>query len=142
MFQNVFDRIAHESSRNVAASGNEILIFQLPNLTGGKIVTKMFIDLHIHSTASDGTDSPKEIAEKILLTDEEINALKLLTHDEKISYFDYVKNISADELARQVKIADLNHNSDLSRIPEEMRTSKDLRRVEKYSQALKILKGD
>ena len=25
----------------------------------------MFIDLHIHSTASDGTDNPEEIVEKI-----------------------------------------------------------------------------
>ena len=79
---------------------------------------------------------------KISLTDEEIHALKLLTHDEKISYFDYVQNISADELARQVKIADLKNNSDLSRIPKEVQTSKDFKRVEKYKQALKILRGD
>lgn len=51
-------------------------------------------------------------------------------------------NFSVDELARQVKIADLKHNSDLSRIQKEVRTSKDFKRIEKYSQALKILRGD
>jgi len=51
-------------------------------------------------------------------------------------------NFSVDELAKQVKIADLKHNSDLSRIPQEVRTSKDFKRMEKYSRALKILRGD
>ena len=74
--------------------------------------------------------------------DEEIQALNLLTHDEKISYFDYVQRIKSDELATQVKIADLNHNSDLSRIPQEARTEKVFKRVEKYQQASKILGGD
>lgn len=40
----------------------------------------MFIDLHIHSTASDGTDSPKEIVEKFSHKDG-IKIFALTDHD-------------------------------------------------------------
>ena len=44
-----------------------------------------------------------------------IEAVKLLTHDDGIEYFDYVKRLGRNEIARKVKIADLNHNLDISR---------------------------
>ena len=40
----------------------------------------MFIDLHIHSTASDGTDSPEEIVEKISCKDG-VKIFALTDHD-------------------------------------------------------------
>lgn len=48
-------------------------------------------------------------------SDEVIDALKLLTHDPIVPYMDYVKKIKENEIARKVKLADLKHNSDLSR---------------------------
>ncbi|MDY4655844.1 MAG: GTP pyrophosphokinase [Eubacteriales bacterium] len=48
--------------------------------------------------------------------EEIITALKLLTHDKAVPYMDYVKEIGKNELARKVKIADLKHNSDASRL--------------------------
>ena len=48
-------------------------------------------------------------------SDEVIDALKLLTHDPIVPYMDYVKKIKENEIARKVKLADLLHNSDLSR---------------------------
>ncbi len=44
-----------------------------------------------------------------------INALKLLTHDESVSYMDYVREIAKNPIARKVKMADLKHNMDLTR---------------------------
>ena len=52
---------------------------------------------------------------------------------------DYVMKIKGNELARAVKLADLAHNSDLSRLPSV--TEKDLQRVEKYKQAMAALRG-
>ncbi len=46
---------------------------------------------------------------------EVLQALRLLTHDPSIPYLDYVKNIKNNPVARAVKLADLAHNSDLSR---------------------------
>ena len=66
-----------------------------------------------------------------------IDALELLTHREGVSYFDYVAAIKLNPIARQVKMADLRHNSDLTRL--DVVDSKALERVEKYKKALEIL---
>ena len=66
-----------------------------------------------------------------------IAAIALMTHGEDVPYLDYVAEIKKNELARAVKLADLRHNSDLTRIstPDEW----DLARVEKYKAAIKLL---
>jgi (p)ppGpp synthase/HD superfamily hydrolase len=66
-----------------------------------------------------------------------IDALELLTHREGVSYFDYVAAIKLNPIARQVKMADLRHNSDLTRL--DVVDSSALARVEKYKKALEIL---
>lgn len=47
-----------------------------------------------------------------------ISALKYLTHDKSVPYADYIKKIKENPIARAVKLADLKHNSDLSRYDE------------------------
>lgn len=68
---------------------------------------------------------------------EVIAVLKLLTHPEGVPYMDYVRNLAGNPTARKVKLADLRHNSDLSRIGEA--TGKDLERIEKYRKAIALL---
>ena len=51
---------------------------------------------------------------------------------------DYVAALKDDPVARRVKIADLTHNSDLTRLDHEP-TEADLQRVEKYQAALRLL---
>ena len=68
---------------------------------------------------------------------EVIDVLKLLTHQESISYIDYIYKISENPIARKVKIADLRHNSDISRL--NIIDYKTEMRLEKYKQALEIL---
>ncbi len=67
-----------------------------------------------------------------------IEALKLLTHDHDVEYMDYVKEIKKNPIARAVKLADLNHNSDITRLDNP--TEKDFERREKYLKAIEILK--
>lgn len=45
-----------------------------------------------------------------------INSLRLLTHTKGISYMDYIKAISENPIARKVKIADIKHNLDATRM--------------------------
>ena len=68
---------------------------------------------------------------------EVVDALRYLTHPEGVNYFDYVKKIGENEIATKVKISDLKHNSDLSRLNEI--TEWDLKRVEKYKLCLDYL---
>lgn len=69
--------------------------------------------------------------------EEVISVLKLLTHNPEVPYMDYVREIAKNPLAKQVKIADLRHNSDLSRM--DSVDEKALKRAEKYREALRVL---
>ena len=73
--------------------------------------------------------------------DEVLDALRLLTHDDSVPYLDYVREIAKNPVAKKVKLADLAHNSDLSRLNHEP-TEKDLERVRKYQKAREILQGE
>jgi (p)ppGpp synthase/HD superfamily hydrolase len=52
---------------------------------------------------------------------------------------DYYKKVKSNTLAAQVKIEDLKHNIDLSRIPNP--TQQDYERTEKYEQAKRFLEA-
>ena len=67
-----------------------------------------------------------------------IAALALLTHDPAVEYMDYVRAIKDNPIARAVKLADLKHNSDLTRL--DTVDEKALTRREKYLHAMTLLK--
>ena len=102
----------------------------------GENISAVIVAL-LHDVAEDTSLTVDDLRQKIPLTAAEIRALELLTHDEKISYAEYIARIKADDLARTVKLADLRHNSDLSRIKNP--APNDFARAEKYRAALNIL---
>ena len=65
------------------------------------------------------------------------DAVALMTHAEGDPYLDYVSKIKENPIARKVKLADLRHNSDLSRLDRVDATA--LARVEKYAAAIRLL---
>ena len=68
------------------------------------------------------------------------DALALLTHDESVPYMEYVAALKDNPIARLVKLADLEHNSDISRIDQV--TAKDVERLGKYQKAKELLLGN
>lgn len=72
-----------------------------------------------------------------MFSNEIVNAIKLMTHNPKEDYFTYIDRISTNRIASLVKISDLKHNSDESRLNNV--TEKDIKRIEKYKKALEIL---
>ncbi len=66
-----------------------------------------------------------------------LDALALMTHDKRIPYMDYVAKIKGNKIARTVKLADLKHNSDLSRLYNV--DEKAMKRIDKYRQAIALL---
>ena len=66
-----------------------------------------------------------------------LEALALLTHDESVPYLQYVAAIREHPVARAVKLADLRHNSDLTRL--DTVTEADLARLKKYRAAEALL---
>ena len=90
----------------------------------------------LHDIVED-TEYTFEDLEKMGFESEIIDALKLLTHGENVNYFDYVRKIKENPIAKKVKLADLAHNSDLTRL--DNIDEKALKRREKYIEAIKIL---
>ena len=68
-----------------------------------------------------------------------LEAVALLTHDPAEPYLSYVARVKENPIARRVKLADLRHNSDLSRIKKV--TERDLKRVEQYAAAIRLLEA-
>ena len=67
-------------------------------------------------------------------------AVRLLTHDDGTDYFDYVRRIKGNPIAKAVKLADLAHNSDQTRCIGSGLSDEQLTRWrEKYSRAKEIL---
>ena len=66
-----------------------------------------------------------------------MEALTLLTHEDDVDYMDYVRAIKENPIAKAVKIADLRHNSDITRL--DAVDEKALARRAKYQAALALL---
>ncbi|MGN0977340.1 MAG: GTP pyrophosphokinase [Faecousia sp.] len=66
-----------------------------------------------------------------------IGAIQAMTHPEGVPYMEYVARIRENPIARRVKLADLQHNSDLSRLDKVDETA--LARAKKYRAAMELL---
>lgn len=67
-----------------------------------------------------------------------IRAVLLLTKQPGQDYHEYLALIKGKPIARKVKIADLRHNMDISRLGREP-TPDDVARINKYQSAMKFL---
>ena len=90
----------------------------------------------LHDVIED-TDMTFEQMEAAGFTPEIIAALRVMTHDENVPYMDYVAEIKKNAIATKVKLADLKHNSDLTRLDYVDETA--MIRVEKYKKAIDLL---
>ncbi|MBZ2111068.1 GTP pyrophosphokinase [Streptococcus infantis] len=84
-------------------------------------------------------DSPVSAEELLIagLPEEVVTAVKVLTKKPMQDYQAYLETVKKNSLARAVKLADLKHNSDLSRLTSI--TEKDRERLKKYKNAIDFL---
>ena len=104
----------------------------------------------LHDVVED-TDTTIEDLRILGFTEAQLEAIELLTHvgiskdklktatreEKEADYFAYVEQIKTNPIARAVKLADLAHNSDITRLKEP--TLADELRYEKYQKARMIL---
>ena len=90
----------------------------------------------LHDFVED-TDLTLENLSEMGFPAEVTEVLALLTHAPDVPYMDYVKQISTNPVATKVKIADLTHNSDVTRLDEVDEYA--VKRGQKYADALKLL---
>ena len=96
---------------------------------------------YLHDVIEDTKGQPNEITADDLreagIPEEVVIAVVAMTHEEGEDYFDYVRRLKENSIAREVKLADLSHNMDRSRIPDF--SENDEKRLAKYEKAKKIL---
>lgn len=90
----------------------------------------------LHDVVED-TDMTFENLIQMGYPQEVIEVLKLLTHEKENPYMNYIKKLSTNPIAKKVKIADLMHNSDNTRLSVIDDYAK--KRCQKYKEALEIL---
>lgn len=96
----------------------------------------------LHDVAED-TAVTIEDMEK-LFPKEVTDPLRLLTHEDGTDYFEYVRRLKSNPVAKAVKLADLEHNSDQTRFAGcDHADEKKLERLrKKYARAEAILRED
>ena len=92
----------------------------------------------LHDVVED-TDYTIEDLREMGFSESVLAAIKLMTHEPDISYMEYVARIKTNTTARAVKLADLRHNSDLTRLTSV--TPYDEARAEKYKKAIEFLEN-
>lgn len=100
--------------------------------------TENKIVAYLHDVVED-TEITLEDLKEMGFTYRIVNSIRILTKSKDISYEDYLKSVKKDSNAWRVKMADIKHNMDISRIPEP--TAKDFARIEKYKKALAFLES-
>ena len=134
-FQIALELAVEKHKNQTDKAGNPYILHPLHvmenvNSKEGKIVAIL------HDIIED-TDVTEDYILKIGLSKRIVDAVVALTRSEDIDYQEYIKNLSSNPLAKEVKLADLEHNMDLKRLP--TLEEKDLERNRKYQIAYHYL---
>lgn len=134
-FQIALELAVEKHKNQTDKAGNPYILHPLHvmenvNSKEGKIVAIL------HDIIED-TDITENYLLKIGLSKCIVDAVVALTRSEDMDYQEYIKNLSSNPLAKEVKLADLEHNMDLKRLP--TLEEKDLERNRKYQIAYHYL---
>ena len=132
--------VSENSHKNqIDKAGIDYFAGHIQAVVNGVTTNKEKIVAYLHDTVEDTPLTIERIKE--LLGEEIGEAVFAITKskDGSLSYDDYIERVKANPLARAVKISDLKHNMDLSRLEKVGITEKDIKRAKKYQKALKKL---
>jgi (p)ppGpp synthase/HD superfamily hydrolase len=92
---------------------------------------------YLHDVIEDSEITYEDLLNKYNIPKVCCDAVKILSKTKGIDYNDYLIKVRENDLSRVVKIADITHNSDLSRI--ESPSKEDFERLKKYGEAINML---
>lgn len=91
---------------------------------------------YLHDIIEDTNITASDLYKKGIPSDV-VEAVVAMTHLNGEDYFEYINRLKKNKLAKEVKLVDLEHNMDLSRIKNP--SDRDYRRLDKYRKAKEIL---
>lgn len=129
-------RIAFEAHKNQVDKSGMPYIYHPIHLAEQMVDENTVCVALLHDVIED-TDWTLEELAKQGFDEMVMDALELMTHADEIPYMEYVEKIKSNPIAQTVKLADLKHNSDLSRLDKV--DEKVIARSEKYKKAITLL---
>ncbi|WDU45995.1 HD domain-containing protein [Taylorella equigenitalis] len=122
---------------------NQVDISGAPYVNHLKFVAQQLLDYSeivqavawLHDSVEDTDITIEEISD--MFGTEVAQAVEAITKRHKEKYKDYITRVKNNNIARVVKLADLEHNMDLGRL--KVITDSDLRRLQKYKFARQFL---
>lgn len=148
LIEKVYETAKNAHGKQIRKSGEPYIIHPL---SVAIILAELEMDKEtivagiLHDVVED-TDMTFEDLERAGFPEEVITALKCLTHEDDVPYLGaYIEGIKANPLARKVKLADLSHNLDSTRLPpakNEYERSNREQHVKKYQAAKTFLETE
>ncbi len=129
-------KLCFEAHKDQVDKGGMPYVFHPFHLAEQMPDEKTTIVALLHDVIED-TDKTIDDLRALGFDDDVLTAISLMTHRADVPYPEYVAAMRSNEIAKTVKLADLRHNSDLTRL--EIVTKKDQKRAEKYRKAIKLL---
>ena len=129
-------RLCFEAHKNQLDKSGMPYVFHPFHLAEQMETEETVVAALLHDVMED-TDYTAEDLKEMGFDGDVLDALLLLTHQDGVDYMDYVKKIKSNPIAKAVKLADLTHNSDLTRL--DVVDEKALERKEKYKKAIEFL---
>ena len=134
-------QFAYKAHKGMKRKGKELPFTYHLELVN-KILKTLTVDDNIlaagwlHDVIED-TELTLEDLNKYDFSKEVLEAVDIITKKRGEDYQSYLNSVKKNKLARAVKLADLRHNSDLTRLIKV--TEKDIKRKEKYQKAIDFL---
>ncbi len=131
-------RIMFENQKNIIGKDEIPYVFHPWHVAESMEDETRTIVALLHDVVED-TDISIADLRKEGFSEEVLTALTILTHNKEEDYYDYIKRIKKNPIAKDVKISDLMHNSDLKRLSKITPDDKD--RTKKYQKCLHYLQN-
>lgn len=131
-------RIAYEAHHGQLDKTGLPYIFHPFHMAETMTTENSVITALLHDVIED-TDMTLEDLAREGFSEDILTALNLLTHNPGEAYMDYISRLSTCPLARQVKLGDLRHNSDITRL--DVIDEKMEKRQKKYAKAIQMLEA-
>lgn len=131
-------KIAYQAHKNQLDKGGMPYIFHPLHLAEQMDTEYSVITALLHDVIEDGSISLEDLKAEGF-PDPVLEALSLLTHNKNVPYLEYIQQLKSNELARKIKLADLAHNSDTTRLSCLDEYSR--RRIKKYKRAIALLES-
>ena len=126
---------AHDGQKDKA--GNDYILHPLAVAARMKTPEETITAL-LHDVLEDTRIKESTILD--LFGQDVLDAVKAVTKRPNEDYMDFVKRAKENPIARKVKMADLEHNMELSRLS--VITKENLERLDKYMKAYRFLASD